>query len=522
MTSYLVHGALSVAAQRWPDKVAVRAEGRSLTYGQLDVAADRVAGALAAMGVAGGDRVGLYLDKTTEAVAAVYGILRAGAAYVPLDPDAPTARCALIAQDCALAALVSDERRLKALRDIEGAVPDRGIVCGDQAQGGFETWEAVQAGSQASPRTGAVDTDLAYILYTSGSTGRPKGVMISHRNALTFVNWACQQFSLQPGDTFSSHAPLHFDLSTFDLFAAAGAGGTVTVVPASAALFPVRLAQWIGAEGVTVWYSVPSALSMLVRYGGLEHHPIDSIRLLLFAGEVFPNRYLAELMRLAPHARYFNLYGPTETNVCTFHEVTGPPATDDAPIPIGRPCANTRCRVEDEAGDVVSDPGVEGELVVEGSIVAQGYWGNPAKTAEGFPTPYTYRTGDVVQWSDGPQGRVLRFVGRRDHMVKSRGYRIELGEIEAALYSHPEVEEAAAVAVPDELLGSRILAFTVTSGALDEEQLKQRCRERLPLYMVPERIALLPRLPRTPNGKVDRTLLVQEATRLPLSSTRSA
>jgi non-ribosomal peptide synthetase component F len=213
MTRHLVHGALSAATQRWPDKVAVRAEGRSLTDGQLAVAADRVAGALAAMGVTGGDRVGLYLNQTVEAVAAIYGILRAGAAYVPLDADAPPARCALIAQDCELAALVADEGRVRALRDIQAIVPDRGIVCGGQAAGGFETWEAVQAGAPAGPAGSVVDTDLAYILYTSGSTGRPKGG-ISHRNALTLVNWACKQFSLEAGDTFSSHAPFHFDLST--------------------------------------------------------------------------------------------------------------------------------------------------------------------------------------------------------------------------------------------------------------------------------------------------------------------
>jgi AMP-binding enzyme len=315
------------------------------------------------------------------------------------------------------------------------------------------------------------------------------------------VNWACEQFALQPDDTFSSHVPNHFDLSTFDLFAAASAGGTVSVVPGVAALFPVRLAQWIGSEEVTVWYSVPSALSMLVRYGGLDQHPLDSVRLLLFASEVFPNKYLAELMRLAPRARFFNLYGPTETNVCAFHEVVEPPAAGDPPMPIGRPCANTRCLVEDEAGNVVSAAGVEGELVVRGSIVAQGYWGNPARTAQGFPAPYTYRTGDVVQWSDGPQGRVLRFVGRRDHMVKSRGYRIELGEIETALYAQVDVEEAAAVAVPDELLGSRILAFCVAAAALDEDKLKRLCRERLPQYMVPERIVLLERLPRIPTAR---------------------
>jgi amino acid adenylation domain-containing protein len=522
MNPYLIHRALSAAVQRWPDKVAVRAEGRSLTYGELDVAADRVAGALSAMGVTVGDRVGLHMSKTIEAVAAIYGILRSGAAYVPLDPEAPAARCALIAQDCDLAALVVDERRVQVLQGVDGALPARGIVCGGKVPSGFETWEAVQAGAQASPTVDVIDTDLAYILYTSGSTGRPKGVAISHRNCLTFVHWACQQLGLRPDDVFSSHAPFHFDLSTFDLFAAATVGGTVTVVPSVAALFPARLAQWIGSERITVWYSVPSALSMLVQYGGLDQQPIDTVRLLLFAGEVFPNKYLGELMRLAPQARYFNLYGPTETNVCTFHEVVDPPAPGDDPIPIGQPCANTRCLVQDEAGNVITASGEEGDLVVEGSIVAKGYWGDPVRTAERFTAPYTYRTGDVVRWADSPQGPLLRFVGRHDHMVKSRGYRIELGEIESALYSHVGVEEAAAVAVPDELLGSRIVAYCVVRSGRDEEVLKRLCRERLPLYMVPERTATRPRLPRTPNGKVDRTLLLQEAERLLTSSTRSA
>jgi acyl-coenzyme A synthetase/AMP-(fatty) acid ligase len=366
------------------------------------------------------------------------------------------------------------------------------------------------------------DTDLAYVLYTSGSTGRPKGVMISHRNALTFVNWACEQFSLQPGDTFSSHAPFHFDLSTFDLFAAASAGGTVTVVPRPGGAVPgqARPVDRLGAGDGLVLGAVGAVdAGPLRRVGAASDRlgPPPAPRRRGLAQQV-PGRAHAARAR----ARYFNLYGPTETNVCTFHEVVDPPAPDDPAIPIGRPCANTRSLVEDEAGNVVSAPGVEGELVVQGSIVAQEYWGNPARTAEGFPAPYTYRTGDVVQWSDEPHGRVLRFVGRRDHMVKSRGYRIELGEIETALYSQAEVEEAAGVAVPDELLGSRILAFCVAPAAGEEDKLKQRCRERLPRYMVPERIVLLERLPRTPNGKVDRTRPLQEATRLPLSTTRSA
>jgi amino acid adenylation domain-containing protein len=511
MRVFLVDHVLRNSAQRAPDKVAVRAEGRSATYAEVDQGADRVAGALAAMGVARGDRVGLWLEKSVEAVIALYGIMRAGASYVPLDPSAPAGRGALIARDCEITALISDGKRVESLRAIDPGIAHRGIVNDDSAPIGFETWRSVQSGAQGSPDTPVVDTDLAYILYTSGSTGRPKGVMISHRNCLAFVDWARHEFAVQADDVLSNHAPLHFDLSTFDLFAAASAGSCVTLVPAGIGVFPIHLTRWIASQGVTVWYSVPSALTLLVRYGGLERHPIESLRLLLFAGEVFPNRYLRDLMRLLPRPRYFNLYGPTETNVCTYHEVSAPPAPEAPPIPIGKACANTRCWVQDQDGNEIVSEGVEGELVVEGSTVAQGYWGHPPNASGGFTAPHTFKTGDIVKWSRSGGDAVLRFVGRRDHMIKSRGYRIELGEIEAVLYAHRDVQEAAAVGVPDELLGNRLFAFCVSSDGDIEDELIQLCSKRLPPYMLPERIVPLASLPRTANGKVDRLQLAAKA-----------
>ena len=195
---------------------------------------------------------------------------------------------------------------------------------------------------------------------------------------------------------------------------------------------------------------------MIVRYADLEGGPLSRLRLILFAGEVFPIRYLRELMPLAPKARFFNLFGPTETNVCTYHEVREIPSADDPPLPIGRPCENTRCEVVDESGIALTEVGAEGELVATGTIVAQGYWGDREKTAERFQGPNSFRTGDIVQILESSPLPQYRFVGRRDHLVKSRGYRIELGEIEAALYSHPAVEECVAVAVPDEMIGNRI------------------------------------------------------------------
>jgi acyl-coenzyme A synthetase/AMP-(fatty) acid ligase len=311
----------------------------------------------------------------------------------------------------------------------------------------------------------------------------------------------------------SSHAPLHFDLSILDIFAAAGAAAKVCLVPPDAAMFPARLCEWIRERAITVWYSVPSALAMMVRYGDVSADALASLRLVLFAGEVFPNRHLAELMAVVPRARFFNLYGPTETNVCTYHEVREPPPADGPTVPIGRACENTRCIVVGESGEPVEEMGAEGELVVTGSIVAQGYWGDEERTAERFTAPYTYRTGDIVELLDGSPIPAYRFVGRRDHLVKSRGYRIELGEIEAALHSHPAVAECVAVAVPDDLVGNRIAAFCTLEGEAGERDLAQACRQRVPAYMVPERIILRDSLPRTPNDKYDRPELTRQALR---------
>jgi acyl-coenzyme A synthetase/AMP-(fatty) acid ligase len=344
--------------------------------------------------------------------------------------------------------------------------------------------------------------------------------MISHRTIFTFVDWCSETLQVTEHDRVTSHAPLHFDLSTFDIFVTIKAGGTVVLVPETHSVFPLELVRLIQREAVSIIYMVPSILSMMVTYGKLDTHDLSKLRMVLFAGEVFPIKYLRKLVDFMPHCSFYNLYGPTETNVCTYYQVQEKDLLPELtiPVPIGVACENMEVFALDEGGQRVTEIGQEGELWVRGSCVADGYWGDAEKTARGFVQnplhnhfrDISYRTGDIVTLDE--DGKNWRFIGRRDHMIKSRGYRIELGEIEAALYGHASVKEAAAVAIPDDLLGNRIKAFVVPveKNGLTVQELQAFCREKLPRYMAPEIIEFRSELPKTSTGKVNRSELVRE------------
>jgi amino acid adenylation domain-containing protein len=525
--AYLLPQLLSRSAARDPTHEAVVFKDQHLTYGELEQASNRLAHVLLAAGVRRGDRVGIYLAKSPASLISIYGILKTGAAYVPIDPGAPQRRLAYIVGNCGIRVLITSNDRLGRLRQAfpESGAPETLLVADwdtpreAPAPPGARllAWgPALAAASDAALASTGVDTDLAYILYTSGSTGEPKGVMLSHRNALTFVDWATECFAVGPDDRLSSHAPLHFDLSIFDVFVAAAAGATLVLVPTETTLFPLPQAQLMAEARITVWYSVPSALILMLTHLDLRDFALDHLRLILFAGEVFPVKYLRQLHEALPRAALFNLYGPTETNVCTYYEVTDVPVERTEPFPIGRACENTDVFALDEAGRLCGVDEV-GELYVRGSTVMQGYWGRPEESARAlaqnplqshFPDP-AYRTGDLVKLDAA--GDYL-FLGRRDNQIKSRGFRIELGEIETALYNHPAVREAAAVAVPDEQIGNRIYAFVALheAGSATAGDLERHCIAALPRYMVPEQITLRSGLPKTSTGKIDRRGLVDE------------
>jgi amino acid adenylation domain-containing protein len=485
------------SAARSPSAVAVRSFEQQLTYAQLDAEANRLARALAERGVGKGDRVGIWLDKGARAVVAMQATLRLGAAYVPLDPLNPPERIRAILNDCRMRVVVSNAQRASVLAP--SVAVEGGWFCTEPAGLG-ESWDGLSQRSAAPLPDPAVSEDeLAYILYTSGSTGVPKGVCLSHRNALSFITWAAELLRARPEDRFANHAPFFFDLSVLDLYVPFLVGASVCVVPEGMAYAPRQLVDFLFEQEITVWYSVPSALILMMDHGGLLERPTQALRAVLFAGEPFPIKHLRRLQAHLGGARLLNLYGPTETNVCTFYEVHEISPDRLEPVPIGIASCGDRVFLHEPRPRSDEDPTLVGELWVEGPTVMLGYWGQP-------PQQGPYPTGDLA-YQDASGDFV--YLGRRDNMVKVRGRRIELGEIEAALLAHPDVREAG-VAVRGQGIEAKLVAFVSRhSGApMGLLEAKRHCAERLPRYMIVDEVRTLPELPRTRNGKVDRRALV--------------
>jgi amino acid adenylation domain-containing protein len=512
VTSKALFEFLEHSARIEPDKTAVIEPGQdSITYGELNALANQLRDRLYHLGVCRGDRIGIYLHKSIDSLAAIFGILKTGAAYVPVDPGAPVSRNAYILSDCQVKVVVTENCFVNDLTSEWSAREDssRFLVL-DRTGGGKyikETLDQAQASMPISPGESVTPSldDLAYILYTSGSTGKPKGVMLTNRAAISFIDWCSEAFGPDSTDRFSSHAPFHFDLSILDIYLPIKHSASLVLISEEIGKDPVRLASMISESSITIWYSAPSILSFLAQYGRLERYDYSSLRIVLFAGEVFPVKHLRTLKQLLPHPKYFNLYGPTETNVCTFYEIPQIISEDRTnPFPIGTACSNYQIGILDELGREVP-PGNEGELCASGAAMMIGYWNLPEKTENAFLVDASgnkwYKTGDIV--FEAPDGNYI-YVARRDRMVKKRGYRIELGEIEAGLYRHPAIKEVAVVALQDDD-GVKIRAFV--SHHKDSRpsiiELKHFCAQNLPAYMVPDLFSFLDFLPKTSTDKID-------------------
>jgi amino acid adenylation domain-containing protein len=503
--SGVLHQAFSVRARLRGDATAVALGGQRLSYAELELRSNRVANALLELGCRKGDRVCLFVPKSPDAVAAMLGVLKAGCLYVPIDLASPAPRLVKIVG-------AADPTLLL-------VAPPAAPLAGDvlEALGGANdlrtlALEDTRASAASTPSVHVSPDEGAHILFTSGSTGEPKGVVITHRNVISFLEWAVPYFGIDEHDRLSGHAPLHFDLSTFDVFGALTTGAALQLVPPEQSLLPRDLAALIEREALTQWFSVPSVLSYMASFDAVPEGGFESLRRVIWCGDVLPTPALIHWMRRIPQARYTNLYGPTEATIASgYHTLEALPADETAPIPIGRACAGEELLVlRDDLAPVETDE--TGDLFIGGSGLSPGYWRDGEKTAAAFVADprapesgaRLYRTGDRARL--GRDGLVY-FLGRQDSQIKNRGHRIELGEVEAAVNALELVREAAVVGVAsNDFEGTAICcAFSPPEGSdVTAAEVRTAVRRVLPPYMVPTRWLELGALPTNANGKIDR------------------
>ena len=517
---FLLHHSIDESAERDPGHDAYRFDGASLTYEQLVRRANQVANVLIDQKVRPGDRVGIYMHKGLELPVALYGILKAGAAYVPIDPATPVDRIEFIVRDCGLRHLVTGPSRARnTVALVERAVGVEAVIGATDAATTSEyrliPWQELATADADTPAVRVTDQDLAYIMYTSGSTGAPKGLMHTHGSGLSYARLSARTYGVGPDDRLGNHSPLHFDMSTFEYLTGPLCGAVSVIISEETTMFPMSVAELIERERLTFWYSVPLALVQLLTSGNIEQRDARSLRWVMFGGEPFPPKYLWALMDLWPHARFSNVYGPAETNQCTYYHVPAHDRGSSDAIPIGRVWDNAEGLIVD-ADDEPVPAGISGELLIRSSTMMRGYWARPDLNREaffdqeqfpGFVKRF-YRTGDLVRERD--DGNLL-FLGRKDRQIKVRGYRVELDEIENVIGAFADVVEAAVIAVRQDDERLEVVAAVRPRGgiAIDPEELRRRASARLPPYAVPSRIDVRDDFPRTGSGKIDRRALAQ-------------
>ena len=501
---YLTH-----SAKRFPHKIAVQYHDNdlkeSVTWQELDNFTDAFAAHLQHCGVKKGDMIAFFMPKSVSAIKALLSVVKSSAAYIPLDYNSPENRLSAIMHESQSRIVI-----------VNNASAGRAGSLFSRLDGNFEIINidsfTFDASLSVRPVDDTISVDLAYVLFTSGSTGTPKGVMIPHGAIIDYIDWCVDTYGLTADDQIANHAPLYFDNSTFDIYTALKTGATLHLVPESVNLMIPRLAEWLRTEAISVFFCVPSVLSLLQQTKRLYADMLPAMKQILCAGEVLPVAVLRVWMSLFPHIRFTNMYGPTEITVdCSYHIIDRIPDPQQKHVPIGRARANMEMYVFTDDGKLTRLPGSQGELWVRGLSVACGYLSNPEKTSESFVQnpehnrfpDLLYKTGDLVFIGDD---HLFYYVGRKDSQIKHMGYRIELGEIEASALLLEYIEEAVSVYKNGEDNAAAYIGLALkTTRPVEIRELRQALNDVLPKYMVPGRFLFIDGdYPRTANGKYDR------------------
>ena len=501
-------------AERNPDAIALVHEQSSWTYGSLCASSNRLARLLKDSGCRKGDRVGILLPKSPEAIVGILGTLKADCIYVPMDVASPASRLQMVLDACEPACVIGAGSSQKVLGDLNIAAHTRlGWLDSQNPAPPGAAFQGADLDAVSAERLDYtnLEQDVAHILFTSGSTGRPKGVMITHRNVRHFVEWAVRYFGFAPSDRISGHPPLHFDLSTFDIYGTFCAGAQLHLVPAQLSLLPHKLAEFIRSSELTQWFSVPSLLNYMAKFDVVSFNDFPALKRLLWCGEKFPTPALIYWMKRLPHVTFTNLYGPTEATIASsYYRVPECPEDPNRDVPIGAACEGEELLVLDDDLKLTA-PGTIGQLYIGGVGLSPGYWRDAEMTRKAFlPNPFPsamdriYKTGDLASVDE--QGLVYLH-GRADSQIKNRGYRIELGDIEAALHTLEHVRECAVVAIHTDGFEGTVICCAVVpaeGATLNAQTLRGTLAERLPSYMIPSRWMLQTTLPLNANGKIDR------------------
>ncbi len=513
-------------AELRPDGGAIVWQDETITYGELDRVTNRLAAMFRESGCQPGDRIGIAIVKSPAAIICMIAALKADCVYVPIDTESPASRIRKIIESCRPVWIMTDAKGAKRVDDSlmnvaidntiqiqigsVGALP----VVGNRLNTLFCFSELENYPDIAIPGTRQPD-DAAHILFTSGSTGTPKGVVITHQNVTSFVDWGVNYFGIDETDRVSGHAPLHFDLSTFDIYGTFAAGAELHPVEPEMNLLPQKLAQFIRERQLTQWFSVPSILNYLMKFDVVDDGDFPSLKRLMWCGEVLPVPTLIYFMQKLPLVEFTNLYGPTEATIASsYYTMPACPASETETTPIGVACDGEELSIRNERLETVA-PGEIGDLFIGGVGLSPGYWEDLEKTASVFfPGPggldtqnRIYKTGDLARLREDGQ---IEFLGRADTQIKSRGYRIELGEIETALVSLPYLDESAIVAIDTDGFENKVIccAYVVQPELnVSPARIRADLLQLIPQYMLPADWLTFDMLPKNANGKIHRPRL---------------
>jgi len=520
----LVSDFIHNSAERFPDKVALICEGRRLTYAQIEEQANRVANGLLAQGVQRGDRVAIWLPNSVEAVVAIFAILKVGATFTVINPTTKVGKLTYVLNNCSASGLFAAGRQGEKVSRLLEAVPSLrfAVLCGKRTQAPDAVGGSVTAHPQAlrptviafpdlletqpptCPPCHTIDVDLACLIYTSGSTGEPKGVMSTHANVVFAASSIIQYLENTPDDIVINVLPLSFDYGLYQLLMTFKFSGTLVLEQSFT--YPAAVLRRIAQERVTGFPGVPTLFAVLLQMD-LSPFDLSSLRYLTNTAAALPVEHIQRLREAFSWARLYSMYGLTE---CKRTLYLPPEELDRRPGSVGIAIPGTEVWVEDEDGRRL-DPGEVGELVVRGSHVMQGYWGDAEQTARRYrsgryPAERLLYTGDLFRMDE--EG-FLYFVARKDDIIKSRGEKVAPKEVEGVIYQLPGVVEVAVIGVPDPLLGQAIKAFVVCGDghSLSEQEVLHHCAQHLEDFMMPHHVEFRSSLPKTGSGKIQKSAL---------------